>query len=512
MRFLTRILLPSVTTLVLLPAAAMAQSVSKVLVTPNPVSGNSSATGVVTLSKPAPSAGFKVTLLSSAPKFAVVPASLTLAAGATNVTFVVTTEHVAVAERVEIEARDPAGHLVEVALTIEPPTIRLSKLTLTPALVQAGGAITGTVKLTEIAPSGGFSVNLSSKLAIASVPVVLFLPAGASNATCLVKTSKVTATTADSITATDANGYTVTEPLTVELPPVRVTKLTVTPSSVVASGSVTGTVTLSEPALKGGFTVNLSAQPSSLTLPTSITIKQGAKTGTFTGVAQSVRTSVPETLTAEDTAGYSGSASVTVNPPASFLTGITIGPSAIPSGSQATCYIQLSGPAPSGGMAVTLSTMQIFLSVPMTVTVPAGTSSAQVSLTAGTVAATSSATVTAVDKNGYSSTGTLQVSPKQTTYVVQATDGHQFLPTTISVPAGSVITWTNPSSMTHTVTSDVLSQGINSGVIGVGQSFCWIVPASAKSGAVYYYHCVYHGFGGNGSQLGQGMVGAVVVK
>jgi hypothetical protein len=131
--------------LTFLPVVSNGQNISKVSVTPNPVSGNSSANGVVTLSKPAPAAGLKVTLISTGPKIATVQASLSIAAGSTTGTFVVVTEHVFAIEHVMIEAKDPTGKTVTQALTVEPPAVRLNNLTLSPTLVPAGGSSTGTV-------------------------------------------------------------------------------------------------------------------------------------------------------------------------------------------------------------------------------------------------------------------------------------------------------------------------------------------------------------------------------
>src|SRR5207245_260682 len=69
-------------------------ALSGVSASPNQVVGGSGATGTVTLTAAAPSGGAIVTLSSSAPSIASVPASIVVAAGATSASFTVTTAKV----------------------------------------------------------------------------------------------------------------------------------------------------------------------------------------------------------------------------------------------------------------------------------------------------------------------------------------------------------------------------------------------------------------------------------
>ena len=92
-----------------------------------------------------------------------------------------------------------------------------------------------------------------------------------------------------------------------------------------------------------------------------------------------------------------------------------------------------------------------------------------------------------------------------------------YKPQEISVAAGTMLKWTNKGNHPHTVKADsknAISGGPDSGFTGIqpGESFTWTVPASAKSGTKWYYHCVYHGKEGDGSSLGEGMSGSITVK
>jgi hypothetical protein len=73
-------------------------------VDPAAVSGGAASTATVTLSAAAPEGGTVVTLISSDPAVATVPANVTVLAGATSVSFPVTTTAVTAATPVTITA------------------------------------------------------------------------------------------------------------------------------------------------------------------------------------------------------------------------------------------------------------------------------------------------------------------------------------------------------------------------------------------------------------------------
>src|SRR5581483_4821767 len=82
---------------------------------------------------------------------------------------------------------------------------------------------------------------------------------------------------------------------------------------------------------------------------------------------------------------------------------------------------------------------------------------------------------------------------------VQAVD-NAFQPQTITVAAGTTITWTNAGKAPHTVTAD--DNSWDSGNLAPGQSFSHTFDQPATVG----YHCQYHG------AAGSGMFGTITVS
>ncbi|MCU1241707.1 MAG: hypothetical protein JWO71_2433 [Candidatus Acidoferrum typicum] len=192
-------------------------SLASVSVNPPSVTGGNSSTGTVTLSGPAPSGGAQVALSSSNTTAARVPASVTVAAGATSATFAVSTSAVASSTSVVISGTY-GGATKTGSLTVTPtpaPSSTLSSLTLNPSSVVGGAQFsTGTVTLSGLAPAGGAQVMLSSSNGAASVPASVTVPAGASSVTFRVNTSAVLVPIAATISAS-YNGTTRTADLSV---------------------------------------------------------------------------------------------------------------------------------------------------------------------------------------------------------------------------------------------------------------------------------------------------------
>jgi len=74
--------------------------------------------------------------------------------------------------------------------------------------------------------------------------------------------------------------------------------------------------------------------------------------------------------------------------------------------------------------------------------------------------------------------------------------GMAFSPGTITVSAGTMITWKNNDNMAHTVTAD--DNSFDSGNIGAGSSY----SRTFSVAGTYNYHCTIHA----------GMNGKVVVQ
>src|SRR5882757_6035932 len=280
---------PAVLEFDLSSSAPVSVTLSSVSLNPTSVTGGNSSTGTVTLSGAAPSGGAVVTLSSSNTAAARVPSSVTVVAGATSATFTVSTSAVAASTTVSISGTY-GGATRSASLSVTPappPTPTLSSLTLNPTSVVGGTqSSTGTVMLTGAAPAGGAVVTLSSSNTnVARTPSSVTVAAGATSATFTVSTSVVLASTTVSISAAYGGGtrsasLTVTP---VPLPPLTLSSLTLSPSSVVGGlQSSTGTVTLTRAAPAGGAIVALFSSNGAARVPSSVIVPGGVSSASFT--------------------------------------------------------------------------------------------------------------------------------------------------------------------------------------------------------------------------------------
>jgi hypothetical protein len=278
---------------------------SSLSVNPTSVTGGNSSTGTVTLSGAAPSGGAVVTLSSSNTTAARTASSVTVAAGATSATFTVSTSTVAASTTVTISGTY-SGATRSASLTVTPappPTPTLSSLTLNPPSVVGGTqSSTGTVTLTGAAPSGGAVVTLSSNNTTAArTPSSVTIAAGATSATFTVSTSAVVTSTTVNISGT-YGGVTRSASLAVTpvpLPPLTLSSLTLSPSSVVGGlHSSIGTVTLTRAAPPGGAIVALLSSNGSARVPSSVIVPAGASSTSFTVNTSIVLVSTSSTISA----------------------------------------------------------------------------------------------------------------------------------------------------------------------------------------------------------------------
>ena len=201
-------------------AAPAAASLSALSVSPTSVTGGNTAQGTVTLTGAAPAGGAIVTLSSSNTSAATVPATVTVAAGATSAGFTVSTAAVATSTSVTLAAAyDSVTRTAALSVTPPPPPASLSALGVTPTSVTGGNTAQATVTLTGAAPAGGAVVTLSSSnTSAATVPATVTVAAGATSAGFTVSTTPVGASTSVTLTAA-YNSVTHTAALTVNLVP-----------------------------------------------------------------------------------------------------------------------------------------------------------------------------------------------------------------------------------------------------------------------------------------------------
>jgi hypothetical protein len=319
------------------------------------------------------------------------------------------------AKFVAISQNDPNPAVLDFESSSSAPApVSLSSLSLNPTSVMGGNSSTGTVTLSGAAPAGGATVALSStNTAAATVPSTVMIAAGATSATFTVSTSAVASSTTVAISGT-YGGATRSASLTVtpaSPPPPTLSSLSLNPTSVTGGNSSTGTVTLSGAAPAGGATVALSSSNTAAArTPSSVTVAAGATSATFTVSTSAVASSTTVTISGT----YSGatrSASLTVTPappPPPTVSSLTLNPANVFGGQSSTGTVILTGPAPAGGAQVLLSSSNSAASVPSSVIVPAGATSATFTVNTTFVLISTSATISAT-YNGTTRTATLGV-------------------------------------------------------------------------------------------------------
>ena len=372
---------------------------NSVALSPSSVLGGTSSAGTVTLTGPAPSGGSVVTLTSSNTAAAQVPASVTVASGATTATFTITTSGVASNASVTISGT----HGVTKTATLTVTAAALASVGLNPASVTGGTSSTGTVTLTGPAPSGGAVVTLtSSNTSAAHLPASVTVASGATTATFTITTSAVASNA--SVTISGTHGVTETATLTVTA--AALSSVSLNPASVTGGTSSTGTVTLTGPAPSGGAVVTLtSSNTSAAHLPASVTVAAGATTATFTITTSAVASNASVTISG--THGVTKTATLTVT--AAALASVGLSPASVTGGTSSTGTVTLTGPAPSGGAVVTLTSSNTSAAhLPASVTVASGATTATFTITTSAVA--SNASVTISGTHGVTETATLTVT------------------------------------------------------------------------------------------------------
>ena len=174
------------------------RNLRSIVLSPATVTGGTSSSAVVTIDYPAPVGGTVVELRSQKPSLATVPATVTIPAGSDSISVPIPT-----AARngdpilVFIYANLPGMGTQGKQLRIVRPVV--NTVSISPSTVVGGTSTTGTVTLNAPAAAGGLVVKLSSsKPTLASVPLTVVVPAGATSVTFPITTFPRTGTSATS--------------------------------------------------------------------------------------------------------------------------------------------------------------------------------------------------------------------------------------------------------------------------------------------------------------------------
>lgn len=358
---------------------------STVVMTPNVVVGGASSTGKVTLNGPAGPDGAVVTLVSSSPKVTV-PATVTVPAGATSANFTATTATLPSNISVTVRATFN-GVVVTGTLSVQAP--KPSAVAYNPTVLTGGKSAVGTVTLNGKAPAGGYEVLLTADNGIFTIPASVTVAEGASSVTFPVSALVVDTNTVVTTTAT-ANGTTVTKTITVAAPVLS----TLSMSTMLNGGASTvGKVTLTGIAPAGGVTVALVSNNAGLMVPATVTVPEGALTANFAATSVAVDSDTTGVVVATQ-GTVTKSLNVTVK--AAVITALSASPTSLKGGNNITFRVTLGSAAGPAGTVVMLTSANSAVSVPATVTVPAGATTVTFTGTTTAVTAITSGAVSGV--------------------------------------------------------------------------------------------------------------------
>jgi hypothetical protein len=260
-----------------------------------------------TVSLAYPSAG-EVTVNLSADGGVTVPATVTVPAGKTSMTF-----------PVAIGANAPSVFNVNASLNgvahsaeFRQGPACVNGMGLSSEGIVAGYGLKGTVMLSDPAPAGGLQVDLLATNPIVSVSPSVTIPAGQLSAQFDVTTATAVAPSKALITAAGKCGGT-SSALNLVIVPC-VSGVSLAQSTVAGGGRFTGTVKLNAPALSGGVLVNLASSDPSVTVDSQVQIPEGQTTGTFNVTAGAVNAKTVTSVTATVSNCGSAAAALTLMP------------------------------------------------------------------------------------------------------------------------------------------------------------------------------------------------------
>jgi trimeric autotransporter adhesin len=367
-------------------------------VAPDSVVGGSKATGTITLTAAAPKGGADVALTSSNPAIAAVRDRSHVAKGATSDTFAVNTKSVSSPAIVEMTAS--YGGLTQRTTFVVAPntTTMVQSVAVAPQVIADGTAATGTITLSTPAAAGGAPVALHhSRPQAVSAPAVVVVPAGSTTAEFPIAvvhrrrehTARIRASYAGSSKKTV---FTIAPRTVVSLDAV-----TVDVPSLAEGSRQTGTVSLTGTAPADGAKVFLSADPLKVKVPATVHVPGGASQQTFDVIAR--RGTAPANVRV--TANYARSTRtvpVWIVPRTPVrIASIEFAPAAVAAGASTLARVTLSAPAPAGGadIAITCDNDDAIVDLPETISIDAGQSTQQFSLTAEDVTRATTAFVRA---------------------------------------------------------------------------------------------------------------------
>jgi hypothetical protein len=398
-------------------------SLKSLTISPSTISGGAQPQGIVMLNGQAPAGGAVVSLSSNSPSVSP-PASVTVAPGSFSASFPISTSSVTANTAATVTAiYNGASSQAQVTLTPQQPP---SSLTLSPtSTTGTGGSSFATVTIASPSSTDQVLQVASSNPSIASVPNGVTIPAGSTSGGFNIFTTSVSVQTVVTISVS-GGGVTRTANLTVNpdaapTPTPQPTPGAPTLLSPASNARVAQPINFDWTDVSGATSYEIQIDDSNnFTAPLTLSQTVGVSQVTITGLpAQRLFWRVRAFNSAGAAGPFSASRRFTAQAPSTTttpasLSAVSVSPSSVVGGNSAQGTITLTGGAPSGGAVVTLSSANTaVVSVPASVTVAAGASSATFSVNTSGVTANTSVTITAT-YGGERPTTTLTVTPAST--------------------------------------------------------------------------------------------------
>jgi hypothetical protein len=275
---------------------------------------------------------------------------------------------------------------------------------MTPGQISLHGGTSGqlSVTLNGAAPPEGAVVELASQYPNrVAVPPSVTVPAGATSASFTATARSTDRPPEHTVVSGEYGGVTQGSLVTVfpNDPVTEINSLTLGSSSVTGGAPVQATVALI-PGWKagpGGALVTLaSTDPATASVPSSVTIPQGANSATFSITTQAVTAAKDVTILAAHSVTLKKTLKVSAPPAPGTLASVSLSPTSVTGGGTSQGTVTLDSAAPPGGADVALSSSNTAAAtVPASTTVPEGATSANFTVTTKSVTANTSATISA---------------------------------------------------------------------------------------------------------------------
>ncbi len=328
------------------------------------------------------------------------------------------------------------GTSATAAIEVQPPPPTVQALSC-PATVTVSATALCTLTLNATQLTDTVVPLASSAPGFASVPPSVTVPA-----TALTAQFAVTGVTVGSatITAGPLNGTSKSADAQILPPPPTIVSLLPASATIFVGATANLTLTLNAAQLSDTSVALASSAPGTASVPPSVTVPAGSLTATVvvTGAAPG-----SATITAGPLNATQAQSSITVNQLPPTVTALTPATLSLPKGKAGTLTVTIAPTQPTPTI-VPLASSDPSVGVPVSVTVPAGASTAAFPVLANQIG---SATITAGPLNGTSQTATVTVTPPELVSLAVA-------PATASLPKGTTQAFAATGTFTDNSTQD----------------------------------------------------------